>query len=194
MHRLRIRLYLLTAALLPSATAAQAANISGTISSTLTITSNSQLTGDVRCTVTSAPCIKFGASGITLNLNGHTITGNGGVNSCALTANERAIDTVGANYVSILGPGIVQKFNGDSIVVSGNSSWVKEVAVLSSCRNGIVLLGSYNNAYANTVDLSGLGGALVSAGIAVGGESNQVAKNQIAGAAVAILIANPFVR
>jgi hypothetical protein len=36
----------------------------------LTITENSQLVGDVTCTVTGAPCITFGAPGIALKLNG----------------------------------------------------------------------------------------------------------------------------
>jgi hypothetical protein len=56
---------------------AQATTIPATISSTLTISTNSQLTVDVACKVIGAPCIVFGAPGITLNLNGHTMTGNG---------------------------------------------------------------------------------------------------------------------
>src|SRR5262245_66225078 len=54
---------------------AQAADISGTIATTLTIVDDSQLVGDVTCTVVGAPCIAFGASGITLKLNGFTMTG-----------------------------------------------------------------------------------------------------------------------
>ena len=49
---------------------ASASNISGTISATLTITEDSQLVGDVTCTVTGAACITFGTSGIALKLNG----------------------------------------------------------------------------------------------------------------------------
>ena len=49
--------------------------IGGTITATRIITQNARLTGDVTCTVDSAPCIQFGAPGITLNLNGFTITG-----------------------------------------------------------------------------------------------------------------------
>src|SRR5438477_2168409 len=52
-----------------------AAGISGTISSTLTITEDTRLTGNVTCTVVGAPCIAFGAPGIALYLNGFTMTG-----------------------------------------------------------------------------------------------------------------------
>src|SRR5712691_5639819 len=53
------------------------AELSGTISSTLTIFDDTRLVGDVTCTaaVATAPCIVFGASHIKLRLNGHTITG-----------------------------------------------------------------------------------------------------------------------
>jgi len=66
---------LLLSALVVSASSAQATDIGGTISSTLTITEDSQLVDDVTCTVTAAACIAFGASGVTLDLNGFTMTG-----------------------------------------------------------------------------------------------------------------------
>ena len=49
--------------------------ISGTITATRIINQNARLTGDVSCTVTGVSCIQFGAAGITLNLNGFTLTG-----------------------------------------------------------------------------------------------------------------------
>src|SRR5690349_8566314 len=55
---------------LGAAQSAQATDISGTIATTLTIYDNSRLVGDVTCTVTGAPCIAFGAPGLTLKLNG----------------------------------------------------------------------------------------------------------------------------
>ena len=51
--------------------------ISGTIGATRIITQNARLTGNVTCTVNSAPCIQFGAPGLMLNLNGFTITARG---------------------------------------------------------------------------------------------------------------------
>ncbi len=43
---------------------AQATDISGIIATTLTIFEDSELVGDVTCTVADAPCIAFGAPGI----------------------------------------------------------------------------------------------------------------------------------
>src|SRR5215468_11325886 len=57
------------------ARAACAADISGAITTTLTIMDDSRLVDDVTCTVTGAPCIAFGASGLTLDLNGFSMTG-----------------------------------------------------------------------------------------------------------------------
>jgi len=62
-------------ALFVCASSAHAGDIGGTISSTLTITEDSQLVDDVTCTVTGAPCIAIGAPKVTLELNGFTITG-----------------------------------------------------------------------------------------------------------------------
>ena len=57
------------------ATVAAAENISGTLSVTRVIVEDSQLVGDVTCTMTTTPCIQFGAPNIALRLNGFTITG-----------------------------------------------------------------------------------------------------------------------
>src|SRR5678815_6025845 len=72
--RLRWCITLLTALVL-HAGVAQAKDIGGVISATLTITEDSQLVDDVTCTVTGAACIAFGAAGVTLDLNGFTMTG-----------------------------------------------------------------------------------------------------------------------
>jgi parallel beta-helix repeat protein len=143
----------------------------------------------VRCTVTGAPCIKFGASGITLNLNGHTMTGNGSVNSCAPKLGEDAIDTAGQNHVSTLGPGIVRQFQGEAtIVVSGNTSYVQHVVVLSSCNDGIAVRGSNNNITVNTVDLSNLSRLRGVGIVIVSGGANLIQKNEVAGATDAISV------
>ena len=86
------------------ATPADAIQISGTISSTLTITDDSELVGDVTCTVAGGPCIAFGASGIKLCLNGFTITGTSAPCTPA-TSSDDGIDVKGLSDVAILGPG-----------------------------------------------------------------------------------------
>jgi hypothetical protein len=136
---------------------AGATDISGTISSTLTITQNSRLTGDVSCTVTGAPCIKFGAPGIALELNHHMMTGNGSRNICTFNAGEDGILTNGENGVSIQGPGIVRRFRERGIDITGNDSRVKDVTVLSSCLEDIVVRGQHNTVEENSVARASLG-------------------------------------
>ena len=54
---------------------AQGSQISGSISSTLIITDDSELVGDVTYTVENRPCIVIGASHVKLRLNGFSIAG-----------------------------------------------------------------------------------------------------------------------
>ena len=77
---------------------ASADDISGVISATRTITRDSQLVGDVTCMVTGAACIAIGASGVTLDLNGFSIIGQGdAATGCA------GAQTAGENGVVIAG-------------------------------------------------------------------------------------------
>jgi hypothetical protein len=95
----------------------QATDISGTISSTLTISNDSRLVGDVNCSVAllKSPCIVFGANGITLSLQGHTITGPvvDPPTNCSLPTDSTfgvGIEVNGKNDVTIQGPGVIQNF------------------------------------------------------------------------------------
>src|SRR2546429_3458563 len=86
----------------------QATDISDTISTTLTIFEDSKLVGDVTCDVAGAPCIKFGAPGITLRLNGFTLKGRASPpNNCTGFPTpfvpEDGITTAGQSNVAILG-------------------------------------------------------------------------------------------
>src|SRR5687768_8936981 len=63
--------------LLAGAGRAEAEDISGVIATTKVIYEDSRLVGDVTCTTAAGPCIDFGVSGITLRLNGFTMTGPG---------------------------------------------------------------------------------------------------------------------
>src|ERR1700730_1758367 len=165
----------------------QATTIPPTISSTLTISTDSRLTSNVSCTVTGAPCIKFGAPGIKLNLNGFIITGNGGRNSCASNFVENAIETNSENNVSIRGPGLVRRFNGFGIVVTGDHSEVEGVAITSICAEGIRVFGSYNEVEGNSVSRVSLDVTIPNhgfAGIFLGapGGHNRVLNNEAVGA------------
>jgi hypothetical protein len=120
--------------------------ISGTISATRMITQNTRLTGDVTCTVAGAPCLQFGAPSITLDLSGFTITGSGvPATGCqgGNTANEDGIFTNGQSDVTIQGPGSVQRFRGNGILVSNtNRSRIVDVTSATNCLSGIFLLNS----------------------------------------------------
>jgi len=132
---------LVGAALLLPAAVASAEDISGPISTTRTITSNSRLVGDVTCTVTGAPCIQFGSSHIELRLNGFTMTGQAdattGCNG-ASTAGEMGISTNGQSDVEVRGPGIVQRFRADGIFFTGTLlGKVEGVTTITNCMSGI---------------------------------------------------------
>jgi hypothetical protein len=120
---------------------AQATDISGTISTTVTIFEDSELVGDVTCMVAGAPCIAFGASGIKLRLNGFAVTEN--TPGCTRgTSSQDGIDIVGLHDVAILGPGLVQKFGGFGIFVQGAKIKVAGITASDNCFSGIILVGT----------------------------------------------------
>src|SRR5262245_21126204 len=122
--------------------------ISGTITTTRIITRDARLTGDVNCTVTGASCIQFGASGITLKLNGFTVTGLAdplaGCPDGAIVANEFGIDTTGRSDVTVQGPGVVQQFRAQGVVVGVGSARAKVSSITAStnCGSGIFVTGA----------------------------------------------------
>jgi hypothetical protein len=143
-------------AVLVGAGPAFGAELSGTITATLTVFNNSKLVGDVTCQVTGAPCIivqnPFAVlTSTTLDLNGFTITGkadpqaacsNGGANS-----NETGIMVIGQSDVVIRGPGAVESFRGFGIVLNNaRSSAVTGVTTAGNCFSGIFVTGgsAYN--------------------------------------------------
>jgi hypothetical protein len=136
----------------PSPQTATEETISGTISATRAITQNARLTGNVTCTVEAAPCIQFGASGINLNLNGFTITGLGDpstgcqgsrVGNAAGTFNEDGIAAMDQADVSIQGPGLVQRFRADGIILLNSSrARVAHVTASTNCQSGILVFNS----------------------------------------------------
>jgi parallel beta-helix repeat protein len=143
---------------------ARAADISGTINTTLMITENSRLVGDVTCTVTGAPCIIVAASGVTLDLNGYTITGQAdaqmgcsGVN----TANEHGIQVNSVQNAIIRGLGLVQRFRAIGIqLLTSTGITVSGVTASTNCQSGILLAGGSNNLLENNTSIrNGLLGA-----------------------------------
>src|SRR5438034_4404372 len=123
--------------------------ISGTIAATRTITQNARLTGDVTCTVEAAPCIQFGAPGLTLNLAGFTITGQGdpstGCSSQATPA-ENGILVSNQADETIQGSGLVQRFRANGILLLNSTrNLVTRVTASTNCQSGIQANGSSDN-------------------------------------------------
>jgi Right handed beta helix region len=149
-----VRCLMLVVGLVASGTGrSQATDIAGTLATTLTITEDSQLVGDVTCTVTGAPCLRFGAPGIQLRLNGYAITGQGVADRCpsGVVFAEDGIYTHGQAGVSIVGPGLVQGFRQHGIRLSGDRSVVRQVVVAGTCVDGIAVFGRDNLVEQNTV-------------------------------------------
>ncbi len=128
---------------------ADAADISGIITTTVTIMENSKLVGDVICTVTGAPCIAFGGSGLTLDLNGFSMTGLGDpLTGCAgnSTGGEIGIDVDGLKDVIIRGLGTVQRFRAHGIRLNNSTgALVTDVTASTNCLAGIYVPGGTGN-------------------------------------------------
>lgn len=151
---------------------AQADDISGTISTTLTINEDSELTGDVTCAVPltmsgANPCISFGADHITLRLNGHTITGPvTPPTGCSLPSDAMygvGLEAKGRTDVKIEGPGIIQHFERWGILISSSSEvTVKKVTASRNCWSGMQTIGASDSNFEENVlasDSSGSNGA-----------------------------------
>ena len=174
---------------------AQAEDIEGTITVTRMIFEDSQLTGNVTCTVVGAPCIQFAADDITLKLNRFSITGLADANiGCGGTsvANESGIDTNFRQSVEVEGPGLVQQFRFSGINLAGTTeATVKKVTVSTNCFAGISLFGSSDNDIEENVAIkngnipNGCGGielvGLNIGGVIVGSSNNRVKENLVSG-------------
>lgn len=141
-------------ALFVCAGSGHATDIGGTISTTLTVTEDSQLVDDVTCTVTGLPCIAIGAPHVTLELNGFTMTGqadaqtacNGGPSTFVATALENGIDLQAQADIAIHGPGLIQQFRGAGIFLNKSSGVkVTGVTVSTNCLSGILVGGGSDN-------------------------------------------------
>ncbi len=134
----------------------QATDIGGTISATLTLTEDSQLVDDVICNVTGAACITFGASGLTLDLNGFTMTGRADpARACVGTTppgGEFGIFVNGFSGITIRGPGLIQRFRAQGVQLNNSSnSTVRDVTSSTNCASGFQVNNGSNNLLENNV-------------------------------------------
>lgn len=155
--------------LFPFSGRTQATDISGTISSTLPINEDSELSGNVTCAVPlnpagPTPCIAFGKNGISLRLNGHTISG-GFVPPAGCSVPTDAsfgvgILVAGRMDVKIEGPGLVQGFQRWGILLSSSSQvTIKNVTADHNCWSGLQILGLSDSKLEKNVFTSNAGGS-----------------------------------
>jgi parallel beta-helix repeat protein len=169
-NRITLPVFVLAvSALLPFAGRTEARDISGTISTTLTIYEDSQLSGDVTCAVPlnpagPTPCIAFGADHISLRLNGHTISG-GFVPpaGCSVPSDPSfgvGILLLGRKDAEIEGPGLVQGFQRWGILLSSSSQvTIKNVTADHNCWSGIQTIGLSDSKLEKNVFTSNAGGS-----------------------------------
>lgn len=179
-----VALTLFAATLVLRTGVARATDIFGMLSTTLTITDNSQFIGDVTCTMVGTPCISFGAAGIKLALNGFTMTGEGFRDSCpSAVAGENGISTDGQSGVTIQGPGLIRRFRANGIVVTGDNTLVDQAFVASSCMNGIyVQQGTGSQVTNSTVVRASLTGGFFTGITVAGSGGHTIQGNTVVGA------------
>lgn len=171
----------------------QATDIQGTISSTMVITEDSQLVGDVTCTVQGAECIQIGASNVRLTLNGFTMTGQGnppdGCPAGGPPANvERGIVVGVRSKVQILGPGVIQRFRGWGIFLNGSTQVsVRHVTLSSNCLSGIQLIANNNDLEGNICVRNGSTEAGCGGICLTNSNNNRVRRNVTSGNGYAVM-------
>jgi hypothetical protein len=185
---------------LACAALAQAEDISGVLSITKVIVENSQLVGDVTCTMTTTPCIQFGAPNIALRLNGHIITGPANPDdstTCQPTSGPPPADgiTNGTSAatsqpsVQIIGPGMVQKFRRHGILIFGASGvstnvTVKDVTSNHNCFSGLLTNGMTDSLIEHIVSVrnaANSGGAPCGGNCIVNSNDNHIVNNLFGG-------------
>ena len=159
---------LVVSGLFPFSSCTQARDIRGTISTTLIISEDSELSGDVTCSVplntAPTPCIAFGNDHISLRLNGHTISG-GFVPPAGCSAPTDAnygvgILVHGIKNAEIEGPGLVQGFQRWGILLSSSSQvTIKNVTADHNCWSGLQIIGLSDSKLEKNVFTSNAGGS-----------------------------------
>ena len=179
---------------------ASAEDINGTINVTKVIVEDSQLVGAVTCTMTTTPCVQFGAPNIALRLNGFTITGPANPDdtlTCNATSGAPTSDgisngTSAANSqagVQIIGPGMVQKFRRHGIFLVGAAGvstniTVKHVTSHHNCFSGLLTNGMTDSVIEGIVSVrnaANSGGAPCGANCLVNSNNNDIMNNLFGG-------------
>jgi hypothetical protein len=139
---------------------AHATDIGGTISTTLTITEDSQLVDDVTCAVTGAPCIAIAAPNVRLELNGFTMTGQANAQTACVGGSssfpENGIDVESqpGGGIAIRGPGLIQRFRGPGIFLHNSTGvTVTGVTISTNCFSGILVGGGSGHEISDNISV-----------------------------------------
>ncbi len=189
-------------ALIPMAhgTIARAEDIGGALTVTKIIIEDSQLIGNVTCTMTTTPCIQFGAPNITLRLRGFTITGPANpddTTTCQATSGLPAADGIsnGTNAATsqpgarMIGPGMVQKFRRHGILIVGAAGvstnvLVKDITSNFNCFSGLLTNGMTDSTIEGIVSVrnaANSGGAPCGGNCLVSSNNNHILNNLFGG-------------
>jgi parallel beta-helix repeat protein len=201
MNRTRFA-WLALVALIPTAhaTIARAEDIGGTLTATKLITEDSELINNVICTMTTGPCLQFGAPNLTLRLRGFTITGPANpddTTTCQATSALPAADgiTNGTNAATsqpgsrIIGPGMVQKFRRHGILIVGASGvstnvLVKDITSHHNCFSGLLTNGMTDSTIEGIVSVrnaANSGAAACGGNCLVNSNNNHIQNNLFGG-------------
>src|SRR5688572_22762121 len=170
-----------------------AEDIEGIIERTLVLSEDTRLVGDVTCRVEGAACIRFGAPGITLSLNGFTMTGLANATTGCSGANvtaEFGISTNNQSDVNVRGPGVVQRFRGVGIIFAGTMGGrIEGVTATTNCLSGILVNGTSSHIRVDG-NVSVRNGAVTASvqtgeagrgGITILGSDNRIRRNETGG-------------
>jgi hypothetical protein len=138
--------------------------IAGVIPETLVLERDAKLVGDVQCLQTSGtrPCIEFGRPGLTLDLNGFTMTGPANdppTSNCVTTTNFFEADGIHSKFdrSRVIGPGVVQRMRRHGVALFSppaaagqptdflERARVRGVTVHQNCFSGIWLVRVQNS-------------------------------------------------
>jgi Right handed beta helix region len=96
--------------------------------------------------------------------------------------------------VAVRGPGLITQFNGNGIIVSGNTSSVEGIAMTSICAPAIFVSGGSNQIEGNSISRALVSPFLAGGEITLVGKGNRILHNEVGatgGSSDGILVFSP---
>jgi parallel beta-helix repeat protein len=178
-------------ALVVGASAGGASISRATVACGATITSSTTLTSDLSCSGTDG--IDIGAAGVTLNLNGHSISGNGTSSTHGVDVAGKKSVTVKNGYITGFPAGVFFESGSDGGHITGIIAGGGSTGIVAITSDGLVVSGndvggSTNPGYSiqggsgvkimgNIAEQNGTAGFLILAGTAFTISGNKALNN-----------------